>query len=101
MTGQKKNLSSFEERDSPQKVSLGYDYQHPIKRIGEATYKIDLGTPMKMKDMLYFPSLKKNLLSISSLDKKGFRVAFIDGEVLMWPRGKSLEDVFVTRVWPV
>jgi hypothetical protein len=40
---------------------------------------------MKMKDVLYVPGLKKNLLSISTLDKKGFRVAFIDGEVLMWP----------------
>jgi hypothetical protein len=43
---------------------------------------------MKMKDVLYVPGLTKNLLSISSLDKKGFRVAFIDGEVLMWPKGK-------------
>ena len=50
---------------------------------------------MKMKDVLYIPFLKKNLLSISSLDKKGFRVVIIDGEVLMWPRGKSLEDASV------
>jgi hypothetical protein len=39
---------------------------------------------MKMKDVLYLPSLTKNLLSISYLDKKGFRVAFIDSEVIMW-----------------
>jgi hypothetical protein len=34
---------------------------------------------MKMKDVLYVPSLTKILLSMSSLDKKGFKVAFIDG----------------------
>jgi hypothetical protein len=51
----------------------------------ESTYKLDLGNPMKMKDVIYVPGLTKNLLSISGLDKKGFRVAFIDGEVLMWP----------------
>jgi len=45
-----------------------------------------------MKEVLYVPGLKKNLLSISALDKKGFRVAFIDGQVLMWPKGKSIED---------
>ena len=45
-----------------------------------------------MEDVLYVLGLKKNLLSIPALDKKGFRVAFIDGEVLMWPGGKSLED---------
>jgi hypothetical protein len=39
--------------------------------------------------------LTKNLLSISTLDKKGFRIAFIDGEVLMWPKGKTIEDAIV------
>ena len=48
-----------------------------------------------MKDVLYVPGLKKNLLSISALDKKGFRVAFIDGQVLMWPKGKNIEDAVI------
>jgi transposase InsO family protein len=50
---------------------------------------------MKMKDVLYVPGLTKNLLSISTLDKKGFRVAFIDGEVLMWSKGKTIEEAIV------
>jgi hypothetical protein len=37
-------------------------------------------------------------LSISTLDKKGFRVEFIDGQVLMWPRGKTLDDEVVIGV---
>ena len=53
---------------------------------------------MKMKDVLYVPGLKKNLLSISALDEKLYIVAFIDGEVLMWPRGKSIDDVVVIGV---
>jgi hypothetical protein len=44
------------------------------------------------------PGLKKNLLSISSFDEKGFGISFIDGEVLMWPRGKSIDDVVVIGV---
>ena len=39
--------------------------------------------------------LKKNLLSISALDAKGMRVAFIDGQVIMWPRGKNIDDAVV------
>ena len=88
-------MSKLEEKNSPQKVSLGDDYQYPIKGIGEASYKLDSGNPLKMKEVLYVPCLKKNLLSISTLDKKGFRVAFIDGQVLMWPKGKSIEDAVV------
>jgi hypothetical protein len=63
--------------------------------MGESTYKLDSGTSMRMKDVLYVPGLTKNLHSISALDKKGFRVAFIDGEVLMWPKGKTIEDAVV------
>jgi hypothetical protein len=53
---------------------------------------------INMKDVLYVPSLKKNLLSISALDKKGFRVAFIDGEVLMRSKGKTIEDAVVIGI---
>jgi hypothetical protein len=95
MTGQKDILSSLTEKDFPHKVSLGDDYQYPIKGMGESTYKLDSGTPMRMKDVLYVPGLTKNLLSISALHKKGFRVAFIDGEVLMWPKRKTIEVVVV------
>ena len=48
-----------------------------------------------MKDVLYVPGLKKNLLSISALDKKGYRFAFIDGEILMWAKGETLNEVIV------
>ena len=76
-------------------VPLGDDYQYPIKGIGEATYKLDSGMPMKMKDVLYVPGLKKKLLHISSLDKKGLWVSFKHGEFVMCHRGKSLEDASV------
>ena len=95
MTRQNKTLSKLEDNNSPQKVSLGADYQYPIKGIGEASYKLDSITPMKMKEVLYVPGLKKNLLSILALDKKGYMVAFIVGQVLMWPKGKSIEDAVV------
>jgi hypothetical protein len=52
-------------------VTLGYDYQYPIKGVGESNYKLDSENSIKMKDVLYVPGLKKNLLSISDLDKKG------------------------------
>ena len=45
-----------------------------------------------MKDVMYVLGIKKNLLSISVLDKKGFRFAFVDGKVLMWTKGKTIDD---------
>ena len=92
MTWEKETILRLEENKSSQKVSLGDEYKYPIKGIGESSYKLDSGTSMKMKEVLYVPGLKKSLHSISSLDKKGY---FIDGQVLMWSKGKTLEDAIV------
>ena len=52
---------------------------------------------MTMKEVLFVLGLKKNLLSISALDAIGMRVAFIDGQVIMWPKGKTINDAVVIR----
>ena len=39
--------------------------------------------------------MKKNLLSISALVAKGIRVAFVDDQVLMCPRGTIIEDATI------
>ena len=90
MTVQNKTLSKLEDNNSPQKVSLRDDYKYPIKGIGESRYKIDSGTFMKMKEVLYVPGLKNNLLSFLALHKKVYRVDFIDGQVLILSKGKTL-----------
>ena len=54
MTGKNTTLSNIEEKNSPHKVSLGDDYQYPIKGIGESSYKLDFGTYIKMKDYFMY-----------------------------------------------
>jgi hypothetical protein len=92
MTGQRDILSFLSEKKFSHKFTLRVDYKYPIKGVGESNCKLNLETPMKMKDVLYVPGLTKNLLSISALEKKGFRIAFIDGEVLMWAKGKTMKE---------
>ena len=50
---------------------------------------------MKMKNVLFVLGLKKNLISIFALDAKGMRVSFVDGLVLMWPKGNTFDDAIV------
>ena len=76
-------------------MKLGDDYQYPIKGSGESSYKLDSGKSLTMKEVLFVPELKNNLLSISALDAKGMRVAFIDVQVIMWPKGKTIDDAVV------
>ena len=51
-------------------MKLGDDNPYPIKGVGEASYKLELGKQLKMNDVLYMASLKNNLFSISGLEKK-------------------------------
>ena len=95
MMGFKELFVKLFEHESPHKVKLGDDYQYPIKGSGESSYKLDFGKSMKMKNVLFVPGLKNNILSISALDSKGIRVAFVDGQVLMWPKGNTIDDVVV------
>ena len=71
MIGFKESFEKLSEHNSPHKVKLGDDYQYPIKGSGESSYKLDFGKSMKMKDVLFVPGLKNNILSISTLDAKG------------------------------
>ena len=93
MIGYKDSLSCLVQKESPHKVMLGDDSQYPIKGMGEASYKLDSGKSMKMKAVMYVLGLKKNLISISALNKKGLRVSFVDGILLMWTKGKKIDDV--------
>ena len=70
MTIFKEYFLKLSEHESPHKVKLGDDYQYPIKGNGKSSYKLDSGKFMKMKDVLFVPILKKNILSISALDEK-------------------------------
>ena len=88
----KDSLSCLNQKDYSHKVQLGDDYQYPIKGMGEASSKLGTGNLTKIKEVLCVLYLKKNLLSILALDKKGFRVSFVDGEVLMWPKWETIND---------
>ena len=89
MMGFKESFVKLSEHESPYKVKLGDDYQYPIKCSGESSYRLDSRNSMKMKNVLFVPGLKKKLLSIYAMDAKGMRVAFVDGQVLMWPKGNT------------
>ena len=78
MSGYRDLLSCLVQKESPYNVMLGDDYQYPIKGMREASYRLDSGNSMKIKDVLYVPRLKKSLLYIPALDKKGFIVYFVD-----------------------
>ena len=63
-TGYKESFVNMSEHESPHKVKVGDDYQYPIKRSGEASYKLGFGKSLKKKNVLYVIGLKKNIICI-------------------------------------
>jgi hypothetical protein len=79
-------------------VELGEDSKHTVKGVGEASLQLDSGNHISIKDVLFVQGLKKNLLSISALEDKGFRVAFMDGQVLIWPKNSNIDKAIMIGV---
>lgn len=93
-TGYPKVLSNLFERESNLKIILGDNATCPIKGTGFVSFHLDFDQTIHLEEVLNVSGLKKNLVSISTLEDKGFKVAFINGKVRAWPRGSSLKDVF-------
>ena len=76
MTGFRKALVDYKNKKFNGKVELGEDSTYAIKGVGSASFQLDSGTIIHIEEILYFPGLKKNLLSMAILQDKGFTVAF-------------------------
>jgi hypothetical protein len=62
---------------------------------GTISFRRESLPPMTLTEVLYVPGLKKNLVSISTIEEKGYEVLFRDGQVLLFPRGSSITSAKV------
>jgi hypothetical protein len=73
MTGFKKYFSNLTKKSSSLQVELGDDSRDAVKGIGEASIQLDSGNPLSIKYIVFIQGLKKDLLSISTLEDKGLK----------------------------
>jgi hypothetical protein len=71
-------------------VVLGDD--SVVKAVGSGTisFQRESQPPLLVRDVLYVLGLKKNLISISTIEDRGYELVFHDGQVLMYPKGSSI-----------
>ena len=62
-------------------IILGDDATRLGKGLGTVTPHLNEGNMIHLKEVLYVLDLKKNLVFISAMEVKGFKVASIDGKV--------------------
>jgi transposase InsO family protein len=95
MTGDQARLSNLNEKKTAYKVELGDKSTYPVEGFGQASVKLKSGNNVHLSNVLYVPGLEKNLVSISCLEDKGNRIAFMDGKVLSWHKDSSIENARV------
>jgi hypothetical protein len=63
-------------------VELSDNTKYAVKGVGTTSFQLKSRKILKMSEVLYVPGLKKNLLSISTMEDRGYAVEFVDGQVL-------------------
>ena len=81
--GQPQTLSK---ESSSHAMEMGDNKRYVVRVLRSTSLKLDNGLKLHLNNIFYVPSLKKNLLSISCLEDKGERIAFVDVKVLVLER---------------
>jgi len=92
--GYKKFFSNLVERGTSLKFILEDNSTYLVKGFGSRKFNLDSRDIFLLHEVMYILGVKKNLISISSLEDKWMRVSFIRGKFLTWPMESDLRDDF-------
>ena len=76
MTGQKRFFTDLQEGGTGIHVEQGDNARYRVQGVGTISFERESGKPLSFVDVLYVPGLTKNLISVSTLEDKGFQVKF-------------------------
>jgi hypothetical protein len=89
MTGCKELFSILQEGGVNLHTELGDDAHYKVQGRGTMSFQRESSKPLQFDDILYVPSLTKNLISVSTLEDKGFEVTFRGGKVYIRTKGST------------
>jgi len=83
MTGNRVYFSQLKEKDMQFQIELGDDGKYTSRGVGTVSFDRESGSPLHLNDVLYVPGLKKNLVSVATLEDKGYDVIFNRGKAFL------------------
>lgn len=98
MTATHEFFLELAERALDIEIVLGDNHTVRVIGVGTVIFEREPLPPLKVMDVLYVPRMKKNLISVSAIEEKGFDVTFLGGQVLMHSKGASITSVKVIGV---
>ena len=64
-------------------IKLGDDERYNVTGIGTITFQMESSSPLRLKDFMFIPVLKKNLIFAIVLEDRGYDVIFSKGKTFM------------------
>jgi hypothetical protein len=98
MTGLRYHLTHFVEKETHLHVVLGDDARYNVRGVGASTFQLDSDMEIQLKELLYVPRMKRNLVSISALEDKGYKIPFSEGRLLTWHKDSHISSSKVIGV---
>jgi hypothetical protein len=98
MTGYRDHLTNLVGKETSIHVVFGDNAIYNVKGVGTSTFQLDSDTPLQLCEVLYVPGMKRNLVSISALEDKGYKVAFSEGKILAWHKKPHMDSARVIGV---
>jgi hypothetical protein len=98
MTGIRNHLTHFVAKETHLHVVLGDDARYTVRGVGTSTFQLDSDMQLKLEEVLYVPEMKRNLVSISALEDKGYKITFSEGRVLAWHKDSHISSSKVIGV---
>jgi transposase InsO family protein len=98
MTGVRSQFSELTERTLETDVVLGDDRTVRAAGVGTVIFQRESLPPLKLTDVLYVPGLTWNLVSVSTIEDRGYEVVFRGGQVLLYPKGGNIASARVIGV---
>jgi hypothetical protein len=98
MTRLRKHLTHFVEKETHLHVVLGDDSRYNVIGVGTSTFQLDSDMQLKLEEVLYVPGMKRNIVSISALEDKGYKINFSEGRVLAWNKDSHISSSKVIGV---
>jgi hypothetical protein len=98
MIGYREHLIDLVEKESCLHVVIGDDARYTVRGVGSTSLQLHFGTPLHLSVVLCVPRMRRNVVSISSSENKGYTISFSYGKVLAWNKKSSMDYAWVISV---
>jgi hypothetical protein len=98
MTEYREHHTDLVEKESRLHVVLGDNVRYTVKGVGSSSFQLDSDISLQLSEVLYVPGMKRNRVSVSALEDKGYKVSFSEGKVIAWHKNSRMDSARVIGV---